>query len=217
MKWLFYILIFVVLPGKIWSQKKRDSDGVHLLSIDSLKMVKTPTDSTGKKKHSPRKATIYSAILPGLGQGYNKKYWKIPIVYAALGITGGVFNFNLKQYRKVRFAYNTLLNEDVNNYSKVARELQPFIEANALQALSNIRSDARQNIDYSVLAFIAFWGLNVIDATVDAHLKGFDVSDDLGMQLKPSLNTAGNTPNLGISLVFTIGKTPTHRPVKTVY
>jgi hypothetical protein len=155
-------------------------------------------------KHSASKAAIRSAILPGWGQAYNHKYWKIPIVYTALGITAGIFNYNLKQYKKIQYAYGVLVTQDVANYGNVAVELQPFISQNAQSALSNLRSDFRQNIDYSVLFFILFWGLNVIDATVDAHLKGFDVTDQIGFYIKPSVQAFSNTA--GISFVFPIGK-----------
>src|SRR5690349_4522851 len=80
------------------------------IPVDSLPAVAAPVSQPSKidsvmKNHSPRKAAIRSAILPGLGQAYNKKYWKIPIVYGALGVSGAVFVYNLKNYRDLRFAY----------------------------------------------------------------------------------------------------------------
>jgi hypothetical protein len=163
-----------------------------------------------KAPHNPRKATIRSAIIPGWGQVYNKKYWKVPIVYAALGITGYVFFDNIKTYREVRYAYQVTVTKDTANYDKVAPYLRVFVENNAASSLDNYRREFRRNIDYSVLVFLLFWGLNVVDATVDAHLKEFDVSPELSMKLKPLLpnNTyqlgVGNTA--GLSLVFDIHK-----------
>ncbi len=203
---LFLWLLFFFAAGALQAQQK-DSSKVRLLGVDSVKTVAVP-DSV-HKKHSPRKAAIRSALIPGWGQAYNKKYWKIPLVYTALGINAAVFNYNLKEYRKIRFAYQVLINQDTANYKNVAQELKPFIDAGDTYSLKNYRSEFRKNIDYSVLFFLLFWGLNVVDATVDAHLKEFDISDQLSMKIKPSFNALPNT--VGLSFVFTIGKTHSSR------
>ena len=200
------LLILMVSYQFSFSQKKEDSLVVRNDSIVPLKGVDTTTTTKvpEKKKHSPRKAALRSAILPGWGQAYNKKYWKIPIVYGALGTTAAVFNYNLKQYKDIQFAYRTLVNKDTANWPNVEPSLQPFIKYNAQTQLFNARSEVRQNIDYSVLIFLAFWGLNVVDAVVDAHLKGFDVTPDLSLRLKPGFSPISNTA--GISLVFDLHK-----------
>jgi len=180
-------------------------DSSQLIRLDSLEKAATPfSDSAVVKKtireHSPRKAAIRSLILPGLGQIYNKKYWKLPIVYGALGISGAVFNHNLKWYRRTRFAYKVLRTNDVQNFDNVHPQLKVFIDRNDASALQNYRDEFRRYIDYSVLAFVLLWGLNVVDATVDAHLKTFDVSSDLSFQMRfGSSELAGTT---GVSLVF---------------
>jgi hypothetical protein len=180
-----------------FSQKKEDS----LLIKNGATISATPLKKdTLAQLHgrSPRKAALYSAVLPGLGQIYNHKYWKLPIVYGALGATGAIFFYNLKEYRKIQFAYTTLINGDSANFSKVAPELQPFIINNDAGSLRLNRNTFRRNIDYSVLFFILFWGLNVVDATVDAHLSSFNVSNDLSLKIKPSLQ-----PNMaGVTLVL---------------
>ena len=106
----------------------------------------------------------------------------------------------------MRFAYFALLNKDTPSYAKVAPELQIFITAgdNGLSSLRTYRNEFRKNIDYSVLFFLLFWGLNVVDATVDAHLKGFDVSKELSLKLRPS-NAIPN--GIGLGLVLSL-KTP---------
>ena len=166
---------------------------------------KSPAKDTVKVvKHIPRKASIRSALIPGWGQAYNRKYWKIPIVWGALGVTAAVFNFNLKQYKDINYAYQTLVNKDTVNYPNVKPEYQPFIEANDQNALFNARSEVRRNIDYTVLFFILFWGLNVVDATVDAHLREFNVNSDLSFKIKPTYSLGTNTT--GLSMVFDIHK-----------
>ena len=154
--------------------------------------------------HSPRKAAIRSAIIPGWGQVYNKKYWKVPIVYGALGTTGVVFAYNLKTYKELRLAYkgkyNARVFKDSTDYFKMEPRYIPISE----ESLRFNRNEFRRNIDYTVLVFIALWGLNVVDATVDAHLKSFDVSPDLSLKIKPGHSELANTS--GLSLVLKIGK-----------
>ncbi len=154
------------------------------------------------KKYNPRIATIRSAILPGWGQITNKKYWKLPIVYGALGITAGVFLYNVKQFKTANRAYANAIDGDATNDYLIP---EPYFGVkDQPERIKTFRNQVRQNVDYSALFFIIFWGLNVVDATVDAHLKTFDVSDDLGLQIKPGYSPMANTN--GISLVLNIGK-----------
>ncbi|ANE53337.1 hypothetical protein SY85_05515 [Flavisolibacter tropicus] len=153
--------------------------------------------------HSPRKAAIRSAIIPGWGQAYNKKYWKIPIVYAALGTSAYVFYYNLTWYKRCRYAYTVAVTDDVAHYDDVYIKLQPFVKnPNGEGTLKIYRNDYRRYIDYSVVAFVLLWGLNVVDATVDAHLKSFDVSPDLSFQIKPGYSELGNTHGISLVLAF---------------
>ena len=91
-----------------------------------------------------------------------------------------------------------------DSLSKVHPELLPFVERGRTTELVNYRNEFRRNMDYSVLFFLVFWGLNIVDATVDAHLKGFDVTPDLSLKIKPGFNPTSNT--YGVSLVFDIHK-----------
>ena len=162
----------------------RDTSGKSLLASD-----------TAIKKFNPKTAMLRSAILPGWGQWYNKKYWKIPIIYGALGVTAGVFFYNLHTYRDLRNAVIYRSRATHADSMRVAPDLQYLTN----QDLRLNRNVFRQNIDYSVLVFLGFWALNVVDATVDAHLKAFDVSPDIGMKIQPGLS---NINNPGVSLVF---------------
>lgn len=207
--------LFLLLAGLVCCQlsfaQKKDSTGLRVLAVDSVGIQKVALDSNGKKKHSPRKATIRSAILPGWGQIYNRKYWKLPIVYGALGVTGYIFNYNRVQYNKVKYAYFYVINRKTADSSKYKLELvDPQLKARAAAldsySLQLYRNEFRKDIDYSVLFFLFFWALNVVDATVDGHLKDFDVSNNLSMKVKPAFNALPNT--LGVSMVFTIGKHP---------
>lgn len=194
---IYFLLYFMLHDSFIYAQLKEDTLLVKENSMVLKKGNKIPEkDSTVvKKKFIPRIATIRSAILPGWGQVYNKKYWKIPIIYGALGTTGYIFFFNLKTYKMLREAV-------ISRYDTSANPppIDPSLVNLSTAALVQYRNEYRQNIDYSVLFFLIFWGLNVVDATVDAHLKGFDVSPDVSMKIRPGLNSMNNGP--GISFIF---------------
>ncbi|MEJ7766520.1 MAG: DUF5683 domain-containing protein [Chitinophagaceae bacterium] len=196
------LLILSLFFCKLSYSQKKDSVASSPDSLQSLSIA--TTDTVKKRVHSPRKAALRSAVLPGWGQIYNKKYWKLPLVYGALGVTAYAFNFNITQYKRISYAYRLLINRDTVNFKNVDADLQPFIKANASNDLRNYRNEFRRDIDYSVLIFLLFWGLNVVDATVDAHLKGFNVSDDLSLKIKPGYSPVANTT--GISLVLDIHK-----------
>lgn len=156
------------------------------------------TDSV--KPYSPRKAIVRSAIVPGWGQITNKKYWKVPLVYGALGTTGYLFFRNLNQYKEAKRAY--VLASDTSDANDILIPEPYYSVRKSPERIRAFRNSVRQNVDYSVLFFIFFWGLNVADAAVDAHLKTFDVSDDLSFRIKAGYSPMAKTN--GISLVLAI-------------
>lgn len=212
------VACFVLLMLSMCMVKAQDTIPQKDTTV-ALAVVTSPAnDSLKVKKHIPRKATIRSAIIPGWGQIYNKKAWKVPIVYAAIGIPVGTFIFNKSWYRKTSQAAKMLgqTPPDTAHYmSRVDPQLYVFFTTpNSLGALLNYRNDFRRNMDYSILIALVMWGLNVVDATVDAHLRDFDVSEDLSMKIRPAFINNSMTP--GISVVFTIGKHP-GREAKSLY
>ena len=178
--------------GKTTAQISKSSNTAEQINI---------ADTSNKKKvkkFDPRTATKRSAMIPGWGQIYNKKYWKLPLVYGGLGITAGVFQYNVKNYKLLRLAYMY----KIDTISANDALIDPRFKNLSANALRSYRTAFRQNVDYTVLFFIAFWGLNVVDATVDGHLKQFDVNDNLSLQLKQGYSPMANTT--GISLVLDI-------------
>jgi uncharacterized protein DUF5683 len=151
-------------------------------------------------KFNPHIATVRSAIIPGWGQAYNKQYWKIPIIYCALGTTTVIFFYNLAEYKLLRRAYTIRLSGDTASFTQVDPTLQNLSTA----AIGSYRQEFRQNIDYSALVFLLFWGLNVVDANVSAHLKSFDINDDLSLNIQPHFDPLFKAS--GLSLVLNIGK-----------
>lgn len=168
------------------------------------------TDSTKLKNpnhRSPGKAALKSAILPGWGQVYNKKIWKVPIVYAALGGTAWYFFDNLVWYKDFRrgykVAYNIATNGDSTGYDKIKfSQVRRAVDNNQQNQLKYYRDDFRKNIDYSAVYFALAWALNVVDAAVDAHLSSFDVSPDLGFKIQPGYSEMAQTKGLSLVLVF---------------
>jgi hypothetical protein len=183
---------------------RKDSSVAPIAPEDSTKLLSMdPKISHTPRKFSPRLATIRSAMIPGWGQAYNHKYWKIPFIYAALGTTAGIFIYNLKNYNQFKKAYRQSVADStipIADDPRIDPSLRIYTQADLLAN----RNVFRQNIDYSALFFIIFWGLNVVDATVDAHLRTFDVSDDISLEFKPGYSEMANTN--GISFVMKIGK-----------
>jgi len=135
-------------------------------------------DTSNKQRSVASKAALRSAILPGLGQIYNKKYWKVPIVYGIIAIPVSLYSYNRKWYNLTRKAYTIRSTKDTANFGKIAPELVPL----SSEALRLYRNDFRKNMDFSILGILLAWGLNVVDATVDGHLRGFDISDEVSLR-----------------------------------
>jgi hypothetical protein len=152
-----------------------------------------------KKYHSPKKAAIFSAVLPGAGQIYNKKWWKVPIIYAGGAGLAYSFQFNQSKYIRYRTAYKYRIDNDPST-------VDDYVGVYSDDNLNTLQKYYHRYRDLTVIGFAALYALNVIDASVDAHLFTFDVSDDLSVNIHPTLinTTAFNTykPGIGISLHF---------------
>ena len=141
---------------------------------------------------APSRAAFYSAILPGLGQAYNKKYWKVPIVYGAMGTSLYFYFDNNKKYNQYRDAYKRRLagyNDDEFQYLDNDR-------------LISAQRFYQRNRDLSLLITAAFYILNIVDANVDAHLKQFNVSDDLSVVPDVYQTDINQMPNVGLTLSY---------------
>jgi hypothetical protein len=179
----------------------------QLVRVDSVVVAKQDTSDYATKTHrDPRKATIRSAIIQGWGQIYNHKYWKAPIAWGGLITCALIFRYNIRTYEVYRRVYNEMLGTDTTWYHgpDSAYHIDGFSPSDVQYA----RNEVRQDVDYSALAFLLVWGLNVVDATVDAHLHEFDVSDKLTLRIGPGQNPSGY---LGIGIILDI-HSPRHKP-----
>lgn len=150
---------------------------------------------------APSRAAFYSAVLPGLGQVYNKKYWKVPIVYGALGAGIYAYTFYNGEYQKFRTAFKR---RRAGFTDDEFIDVIPLPGTDRLERLQNAKQNER---DLSLLVTIIIYALNIVDANVDAHLKQFNISDDLSwdMNFQPYLesNPIDNNPNYGMALTIT--------------
>lgn len=150
-----------------------------------------PTKKTEINVLAPSKAAFYSAVFPGMGQVYNKKYWKVPLVYGALGTTIYFYISNNKKYNQYRNAYKNRLEGIPDDYSYLDNS-----------RLISAQKFYQKNRDLSALLTGLFYILNIVDANVDAHLMQFNVNDNL--TLKPDLyrNEFTTKQDLGVCLTL---------------
>jgi hypothetical protein len=146
---------------------------------------KTMTDSVFVKNHSPIKAQLYSAILPGLGQIYNRKYWKIPIIYGIGGAVIFSYFYNQDYYEDLRDAYVEVYYMDPPPTEYIFRGKK--ITYNIEKQLHDNMRMFRKWKDYALVGIAGVYLLNIIDAMIDAHFLEYDVSDDLSLKIGPSL------------------------------
>ncbi|WP_248722273.1 DUF5683 domain-containing protein [Seonamhaeicola sp. ML3] len=152
---------------------------------------------------SPSKAAFYSAILPGLGQAYNKKYWKIPIVYGALGTGVYFYTNNNKQYNRYRDAFKRRLagfsDDEFLNLDEEGNVISERVTTDGLQRAQKFY---RRNKELSLLITIGLYALNIIDANVDAHLLQYNVDENLSLAPHYKFNDFNANSNVGLTLNF---------------
>jgi len=168
---------------------------------DSLRtIVQSKTDSSSLKKFpivrkpDPRRATFLAVVLPGAGQIYNRKYWKLPILYGAAFTLGYYINFNNQQYVYTRDSYLQVQAGKKDRYNG----------AYSLEQLAQLREYWRRNRDLLIIISGFTYLLNIADAAVDAHLGSFDVSDDLSFRVVPKMDLIGYQPVFGLGMNFTV-------------
>lgn len=149
---------------------------------------------------APSRAAFYSAVLPGLGQAYNKKYWKIPIIYA--GMATGVYFYiqNDKDYDRFRDAYKRRL-AGFTDDEFYGSGTTPVISDDRL---IDAQISAQKNKDISIIVSLAFYLVNIIDANVDAHLSQYNVSDDLTLSPNLYVDPISTQANYSLSFKFNL-------------
>lgn len=150
------------------------------------------------KRFSPRKALLYAAVLPGLGQVYNKKYWKVPLVYGGFYAIG----FYMDQYNDIYTEYKGYLFDNLENGLRGENDVNPEINRTTGQ-LRTIVDKARRERDFMIILMGGMYLLQMVDAHVDAHLKEFDLNPTLQVSIEPSIqNNAWTGTTTGVALVL---------------
>lgn len=191
-KHLYIISLFFFLGYNSLAQNKKANDSL-LVDTDLVVVV----DTIQRKPINilaPSKAAFYSAVLPGLGQAYNRKYWKIPIVYAALGAGVYFYTTNNKDYNRYRDEYKRRLagnDASTGEFPGVSDE-----------GLINAQQTLKRNKELSLLITIGLYALNILDANVDAHLLQFNVDENLAIKPHFQYNELENSSDLGLTLNF---------------
>ncbi len=184
------------------------------LNLDSLQ---ENSMSIGIQKNSPVKASIYSAVLPGLGQFYNKKYWKVPIFLGGFAVLIYYIDYNNSMYIKYKRYYRDLLADDPANKSYLEHyifvsgrlteeDLENSTYKSKLESSFESQKDYwKRNRNLLYVGFVVAYIANIVDAAVDAHFKNFDVSDDLSFNFEPVVQTEvlGQSNFVGLQMSIT--------------
>ncbi|NDP26042.1 MAG: hypothetical protein GZ087_01245 [Flavobacterium sp.] len=176
------LLLFVIGNTAVFSQKKTEAT---LVAKDTVK-------SNDIDPLTPAKAAFYSAILPGLGQAYNKKYWKIPLVYGAIGVSMYYYIDSNQKYHQYRDAYKRRLEGFTDDEFSYLDETR----------LISAQKFYQRNRDLSALFVVGFYVLNIIDANVDAALIQFNVNENLSVRPDLYLNDVTSRTNVGLTFNY---------------
>lgn len=190
---LYRVSSFAQITGD--STMQFEEDTIVSLQTEVMDSVFMQTDSTtffqniwSHNPHSVGRAALFSAILPGLGQVYNGKAWKVPIVYAGLGVASGFVIY----YRYGDLGFLDLRNAVKLRFDDDALTVDEYVGLASDEQLLSLYSQTKRYQDISYISLSFVYLLNIIDAIVDAHLYDFDVSDDISMKITPDLQWKTN-------------------------
>lgn len=182
-KIIFIVLFFNCVLQSLFAQEQNINGLKDTLKSESLDPLR------------PAKASFYSAVIPGLGQIYNKKYWKVPIVYGAIGISLYYYSDSQKRYNIYRNEYKKRL----EGYKSESEYLNKLSDSQLISA----QKTHQRNRDLSALFVLGFYVLNIIDANVDASLSQFNLNDKLSLNPSVSNSINASEVNLGIRCFYT--------------
>lgn len=183
----YLILIFIAYSWLSFAQIAKETDTL----IEQKEIVNYKIDPL-----APARAAFYSAIIPGLGQAKNKKYWKIPIIYAALGTGLYFYTDNNKVYKRYRNAYKRRL-AGFNDDEFYGLGTTPILSN---EALIRAQQTLRRNKELSLLITIGLYALNILEANVDAHLLQYNVDNNLAIKPYLEFETPENSAQFGLTL-----------------
>lgn len=199
-----FLIFFIALSTLQFTWSQTETDSIIGIKDEKIILIRDTIVSRQIDPLAPSKAAFYSAILPGLGQAYNKKYWKIPLVYAAIGSGVYLYINNTEQLNRYRDAYKSrLAGFNTDEFWGVDASGLP-LTAPQIDSDGLIRAQQtfRRNQELSLLVTIGLYALNIIDANVDAHLMQFNVDENLALKPHYKYNQMDNTTDLGLTINF---------------
>ncbi len=211
-----YILITYccLLFGSIASAQE-DTSANRLDTLNNVLETQEITSKSDKKTflgflkedgNYPKKAAFYSIVCPGGGQIYNKQYWKVPLAFGGVATAGYFVYYNTANYRAYRDDYRFRVDDDPTTLDRF------YDNPNATpDALATIRDAYRKQMEQSYIALVAIYGLNVLEAYTAAHLKHFDIDDDLSLEWQPSIKmqtTVVNTSTMSFGVTMQLVQKP---------
>ncbi|WP_294737512.1 DUF5683 domain-containing protein [uncultured Flavobacterium sp.] len=187
------ILLFLFILSSVPALAQDDEELKTNIVVKDSVVAKKKQKAYTINPLAPSKAAFYSAIVPGLGQVYNKQYWKVPIIYGAMGISLYYYNFNNKKYHEFRDAYRAKL---------AGREVTGELSSLSEDRLISGQRFHQRNRDLSMLITIGIYVLNIVEANVNAHLGQFNVSENLSLYPQLQQNEIDYNYNMGLTLNY---------------
>lgn len=217
------ILLLLLAATPTLAQNPVRSDSVRV----TTRTTRAITDSlrpTVRRTIIPRKATLKSLMLPGLGQVYIGQWWAVPVIYGGFGTLGFFVYYNQVRYKRFLNAYaeilplkykvlddGTITSTVVNASATVAVDYAGAVRNLREEQIISTKNFHRRNRDLSYIGIAALWGMNVLQANVSAHLKTFDDSDDISLRLTPGAQSQFAAIPLGATLTLSFSSKPTAR------
>lgn len=186
--WIYIIVFTLLLPVVTKAQQATTITKADTVALRSLKVKDKKLFNP-----NPKKAGMYSSILPGWGQAYNRQYWKVPVIYVGVAAAGYFLQYNFRQYRTYRRAYIYRIDTDQNTTDE-------FVGIYTTDDLRNLQDTYRDYIDMTVLLTALGYGIQILDAVASAHLRNFDISPDISMRFQPILQPQ----HIGVGLVVNL-------------
>jgi len=205
-----YIIFFVFFCFFIQAgyAQKRNTPGQKIpdnndINADTIVVIGQESE------HSPRKATIYSAVFPGLGQIYNKKYWKLPLIYGGFVALIYSINMNNNYYQLYKTAYSDIIDSDPTTKSYEDLDIEgswDFTNTSEVEQFTSRLSTAKESSlryrNLCVIGTIALYAANILDASVDANFFNFDISEDITLNWIPQSTLCMNRTMIGFQCVL---------------
>ncbi|MFC2112381.1 DUF5683 domain-containing protein [Bacteroidota bacterium] len=166
--WIYAAILILLMAFFCYPVLAQDEAGFEMVEADTIMIDSFLVD------HSPKKAAMYSAVLPGMGQAYNRKYWKLPIVYGGLGGLAYGAIWNSRQYTYFFDLYKYMTENGYDEY-----------EGRTLREVTWYKDSHLRYKNLLIILTVGFYAIQIVDAAVDAHLIDYDISDDITLKVDP--------------------------------